>query len=230
MSQGYFVTGTDTGVGKTLISAALVHGFAQRGLAAAGMKPVAAGCRMAQGALLSEDVAMLRAASNVSLPLAVLNPYAFAPALAPHIAAQQAGQRIELATIYEAFLQAGAASDVLVVEGVGGFHVPINDTQSMADVAVMLGLPVVLVVGMRLGCLNHAQLTVDAILAHRLPLAGWVANCITPDMTALDENLAALEMRIPAPCLGRIPFQQQTDYARVSKRLECGSFLRKSHL
>lgn len=220
MTRGFFVTGTDTGVGKTLISAALVHVFAQRGLAAAGMKPVAAGCRTDHDVLMSEDVAMLRAAANVPLPLNVLNPYAFAPALAPHIAAQHAGQRIELATIHEAFLQAGSATDVLVVEGVGGFCVPINETQSMADVAVMLGLPVVLVVGMRLGCLNHAQLTVEAILARRLKLAGWVANCMDPDMDALDENLVALALRIPAPHLGTVPFQQRPDYAAVSNWLK----------
>lgn len=222
MTRGFFVTGTDTGVGKTLISAALVHGFAQRGLAAAGMKPVAAGCRTEQDVLLSDDVVMLRAASNVPLPLNVLNPYAFEPPLAPHIAAQQTGRRIELATIYEAFLQAGAATDVLVVEGVGGFCVPVNETQSMADLAVMLGLPVVLVVGMRLGCLNHAWLSVEAILARRLNLAGWVANCIDPNMMALDENLAALEPHIPAPCVGKVPFQGRPDYVTVSKLLECG--------
>lgn len=224
MSRGFFVAGTDTGVGKTLISAALVYGFAQRGLAAAGMKPVAAGCQVEQGELLSDDVAMLRAASNVPLPLNVINPYAFEPPLAPHIAAQQIGQRIELSTIYASFTQAVTATDVLVVEGVGGFRVPINDTQDMADLAVMLGLPVLLVVGMRLGCLNHALLSVEAILARRLNLAGWVANCIDPDMAALEENLAALESRIPAPRVGTVPFQGCPGYATVAKLLDYGVF------
>jgi dethiobiotin synthetase len=228
MSRGFFVTGTDTGVGKTLISAALVHGFAQRGFAVAGMKPVAAGCRSERGMLLSEDVELLKMASNVPLPLHIINPFAFAPPLAPHIAAQQLGVRIELAAIDEAFRQAAAATEILLVEGVGGFCVPVNDTQSMADVAVMLGCPVILVVGMRLGCLNHALLTVEAILARGLTLAGWIANCTGPDMPALGENMAALEMRIPAPRLGTVPFQVRPDYATVSSRLEFGGFLHQS--
>lgn len=228
MNQGFFVTGTDTGVGKTLISAALVHQFAQRGRATAGMKPVAAGCRIVQGELLSDDVAMLQAASNVSLPLNVINPYAFEPPLAPHIAAHQAGLKIQLSTIHEAFLQAAAVTDVLVVEGVGGFCVPVNESQSMADLAVMLNLPIVLVVGMRLGCLNHALLSIEAILARGLSLEGWVANCIDPEMAALDENLAELEMRISAPRLATVPFLERPDYATVSLWLEREVFIHKS--
>ncbi len=219
MTSGYFVTGTDTGVGKTLVSAALVHGFAQRGYAVAGLKPVAAGCRWAQGELLSEDVEMLRAVANVVLPLSVLNPYAFEPGLAPHIAALQSGRLIDLAVIGQSFQQAMLATDALVVEGVGGFCVPVNDTQGMSEVAAMLDFPVVMVVGMRLGCLNHALITVEAILARGLRLAGWVANCTTPEMPALIENIAALESRISAPFLGMLPFMVQPDYVEASHLL-----------
>ena len=220
MSQGYFVTGTDTGVGKTLISAALVHLFALQGLKAVGMKPVAAGCREEHGVLISEDVEILQAASNVRLPLNVINPYAFKPPLAPHIAAKMTGRQIELSVINRAFLQARLNADVVVVEGVGGFCVPINDIQSMADVAVACDLPVILVVGMRLGCINHALLSVEAILARGLVLSGWVANCIDPEMAALTQNLDALKALIPAPCLGVIPFQGAPDYVTVSSWLE----------
>ncbi len=219
MRQGFFVIGTDTGVGKTLISAALVHGFAQRGYAAAGMKPVAAGCPREQGVLVSDDVEQLCAAASVVLPREIVNPYAFEPALAPHIAARMAGVTIDLDAIQAAFIQAQAAVDVLVVEGVGGFRVPLNETRDTADLAVQLELPLVLVVGMRLGCLNHALLTVEAVLARRLHLVGWVANCMDADMPALEENLAALAARIPAPCLGTIPFLPQPDFKHTATML-----------
>jgi dethiobiotin synthetase len=225
MKQGFFITGTDTGVGKTLISAALIHGFAQRGLAVAGMKPVAAGCSLESGALLSDDVAMLRAAANVALPMAIINSYAFEPPLAPHIAAQQAGEKIELAKIDAAFTQARAVTDVLIVEGVGGFSVPVNETQTMADVAVMLGLPVVLVVGMRLGCLNHALLSVEAIRTKGLKLAGWVANCIDPEMRSLAENIDTLRAMIAAPCIGIVHYQPVSEPVVLAKMLDCDRLL-----
>ena len=220
MKHGFFIAGTDTGVGKTLISSALIHGFAQRGFAAAGMKPVAAGCRKSEGGLLSEDVAMLKAAANVTLPLDIVNPYAFEPPLAPHIAAQQVGERMTLANIHAAFLQASARTDVLIVEGVGGFYVPLNETQTMADVAVTLGLPVVLVVGVRLGCLSHALLSVEAIQARGLKLAGWVANCIDPDMRAEAENIDTLKALITAPCLGVVRYQPVSEPGVVAKTLD----------
>ncbi len=227
MKLGLFVTGTDTGVGKTLISAALVRGFAQRGYRTAGMKPVAAGCREEQGVLVSDDVEMLRAASNVELPRSVINPYTFEPALAPHIAARQAGRAIEIHQIRAAFARAGEATEVLVVEGVGGFRVPLGNGQDTADLAVALGLPVVLVVGMRLGCLNHALLSVEAIRARGLFLAGWVANCLDREMGAQEENLEALRQLIHAPCIGVVPFQQQPNVQSVTEMLECGKFLKQ---
>lgn len=212
MKHGFFVTGTDTGVGKTLISSALVYGCAQLGFKSAGMKPVAAGCRMENGVLRCDDVAQLQAASNVELPLETVNPYAFEPPLAPHIAADMAGTRIEMDFIHGAFKKAAEAVDILVVEGVGGFRVPLNEAEDTADLAKLLGLPVILVVGMRLGCLNHALLTAAAIAERGLVLAGWVANCLDPDMAARQENLDALQKRLAVPCLGVVPFLEKPDF------------------
>lgn len=209
MKQGFFVTGTDTGVGKTLVSAALVHHYALKGLRSAGMKPVAAGCELKDGRWLSEDVAMLCAASNVVLPHEVVNPYAFEPPVAPHIAAEQSGITIELPVILDVFEKAKAEVDALIVEGVGGFRVPLNDRDDTADLAEALGLPVILVVGMRLGCLSHALLTAESIQARGLKLAGWIANEIDPDMVEFKENLAALKKRISAPCLGVVCYKKK---------------------
>jgi dethiobiotin synthetase len=219
MKHGFFVTGTDTGVGKTLISSALVHHFALGGYRSVGLKPVAAGCEWKNGRLLSDDVAQLRAASNVALPLEIINPYAFEPPLAPHIAADMAGQRIEMQPILEAFCQAAAAADIVVVEGVGGFRVPLNDSEDTADLAARLALPVILVVGMRLGCLSHALLTAECIFARGLKLAGWIANTIDPQMSAFQENLQSLEKRIPAPCLGVVSYEEQPDFSRAESML-----------
>jgi dethiobiotin synthetase len=221
MKAGFFVTGTDTGVGKTLISSALVCAFAQGGFNAAGMKPVAAGCRWEGGRLLSDDVEQLRAASNVLLDPDTLNPYAFEPPLAPRIAANRVGNFIDLGRIRNAFESAAARVDVLVVEGVGGFRVPLNEAEDTADLAVMLGLPVILVVGMRLGCQNHALLTAEAIAARSLRLAGWVANCIDAEMAALEDNLAALQHSLRAPCLGVVPFSAFPDFRAVVDMIDC---------
>lgn len=225
MKHGFFVTGTDTGVGKTLVSSALVHHFAQSGWRAAGMKPVAAGCERMGADLLSEDVVSLRAASNVDLAPEVINPYAFEPPLAPHIAAAAEGVRIELNIVHDAFKKAADAVDILVVEGVGGFRVPLNDQEDTADLASRLGLPVILVVGMRLGCLSHALLTVESIAAHGLKLAGWVANCIDPAMAAQKENLSTLLERIPAPCLGIVPYQSRADCKTTATALYAAELL-----
>jgi dethiobiotin synthetase len=221
MKAGFFVTGTDTGVGKTLISSALVCAFTQRGFNAAGMKPVAAGCRWEGGRLLSDDVEQLRAASNVLLDPYTLNPYAFEPPLSPHIAANRVGDSIDLEHIRNTFESAAARVDVLVVEGVGGFRVPLNEAEDTADLAVMLGLPVILVVGMRLGCQNHALLTAEAIAARSLRLAGWVANCIDAEMAALEDNLAALQHGLRASCLGVVSFSAFPDFREVADMIDC---------
>jgi len=213
--MSYFVTGTDTNVGKTLISCALLHGFAALGKRVVGMKPIAAGLN-ADGQ--HDDVLQLRAASNVPASNEQVNPYRFAPAIAPHLAAQLAGVNIDLARIVESYSVLAKQADVVIVEGAGGFLVPMNDSQDSGDLARQLGLPIILVVGMRLGCLNHGLLTTEAIVARGLVLAGWVANVVDADMLALQENIAALRERINAPLLGVVPFMAQPD-ARVAIRL-----------
>ena len=220
MKRAFFVTGTDTEVGKTLISAALVHALAHSGLKAAGMKPVAAGCTRVGGRLLSGDTERLSAAGNVILAPEIANPYAFEAPLAPHIAARQAGEHIALAPIKAAFEAALREVDVLIVEGVGGFRVPLNENEDSADLAVMLGLPLILVVGMRLGCLNHALLTAEAIATRGLTLAGWVANNLDSDMLAQEDNFATLSELLPAPCLGMVPRLRRVDFDLVSACLE----------
>ncbi|MEW7848569.1 dethiobiotin synthase [Massilia aurea] len=200
-----FVTGTDTEIGKTLISAAILHKLAATGQRACGMKPVAAGATMRDGALHNDDADMLVAAGNVHLPAALTTPYMLREPAAPHIAAAMEGVTIELVPILAAFAEIQAASDAVVVEGVGGFRVPFNDAFDSADLAAQLNLPVILVVGVRLGCISHALLTVEAIVARGLVLAGWVANTADPEMRFAQENIEALAQRIPAPLLGHVP-------------------------
>lgn len=202
MSPAYFLTGTDTEIGKTFITCALLHHAAQRGLKAAGIKPVAAGTD-ADG--VNEDVASIRAASNLALPPEIVNPYCFKAAIAPHIAAAEEGVTIDFAPIAAACEHARQLADLLIVEGVGGFRVPLGVDRDSADLAVALGLPVILVVGLRLGCINHALLTAEAIAARGLTLAGWVANRIDPAMPRQEENIAALAARLGAPLLGSVP-------------------------
>ncbi|RNF31026.1 dethiobiotin synthetase [Massilia aurea] len=200
-----FVTGTDTEIGKTLVSSAILHKLVASGVRACGMKPVAAGAELRDGELHNDDADMLIAAGNVHLPASITTPYMLREPAAPHIAAALENVTIESAPIIAAFAEIQAASDAVVVEGVGGFRVPFNDNFDSADLAAQLNLPVILVVGMRLGCISHALLTVEAIVARGLVLAGWVANTADPDMSFEQENIEALAQRIPAPLLGRVP-------------------------
>jgi dethiobiotin synthetase len=218
-SRGIFVTGTDTDVGKTLISCALLHAWRAAGKTAIGMKPVAAGCEFQAQGLICGDVTALCQASGVQAPVELVNPYAFEPPVAPHIAAEEAGVTIDLERIHAAFLTLAECAEIVVVEGAGGFRVPLNLREDSADLARKLGLPVVLVVGMRLGCLNHALLTAEAIRARGLTLVGWVANRIDPDMLHFESNLAALRERIGALLLGVVEHEAVPDPARVSQYL-----------
>lgn len=206
MKQAYFVTGTDTNVGKTLIASGLLRAFADSGMRAVGMKPVAAGCEEVGGILHCADVTSLLAAGNIAAALSVVNPYALIPPIAPHLAAELAGVEIRLEEIVRCFRELQKTADVVVVEGVGGFMVPLNPRQDTADLAQLLDLPVILVVGLRLGCLNHALLTAEAIKRRGLRLAGWVANLIEPDLPFVEANISALEQRLPAPLLGAVPY------------------------
>ncbi|MEK6208748.1 MAG: dethiobiotin synthase [Pseudomonadota bacterium] len=211
-----FVTGTDTGVGKTRVATALLRAFARRGLRAVGMKPVAAGCERIDGALVSEDVAALAAASNMNLPVDLINPYRFQPAIAPHLAAELAGETISLQRIRDAYVALAARADRVVVEGAGGFLVPLNEREDFGDLARILELPVLLVVGMRLGCLNHALLTAEAVQRRGLQFAGWVANRLDAQMSAFEQNVQILRERLGAPLLGTVPFGVEDAEAAAS--------------
>jgi dethiobiotin synthetase len=214
MAQSYFVIGTDTNVGKTYVASALVKHFTAIGLKTVGMKPVASGCELNEkNELINEDVTALISASNINADLDLINPYRFVPAIAPHIAAEQAGVQIDLEVIQQAYAQLACLADMLIVEGAGGFCVPLNKTQTLADLAVLLNIPVILVVGMRLGCINHALLTVEAIQARGLKLAGWIANEIEPNFAMFDENLSSLQQRISAPCLSVVRWQCELNIA-----------------
>jgi len=214
-SKGIFVAGTDTGVGKTLIACALLRGFAARGLRVVGMKPVAAGAVRRRGVWHHDDVVQLRTAANVDAPLALVNPYCFVPPIAPHIAAQEAGVTIRMAVIEKSYARLGRNADLVVVEGVGGLLVPLGRRLNAADIPARLDLPVVLVVGLRLGCLNHALLTVEALQARGLYLAGWIANRIDPAMARATENLQTLRARIKAPLLGMVRYAQNPQLAEI---------------
>lgn len=203
-ARGLFVTGTDTGVGKTHVTAALLRALRAHGVRAAGMKPVAAG--IDAGATLNADVAALTAADGLALPLDDRNPYAFVPPIAPHLAAREAGVGIDLAVIAAAYGRIAAMADAVVVEGAGGALVPLGGQVDMLDIARRLRLPVLMVVGMRLGCLNHARLTAAAIAARGLRLAGWVANRIDPAMERVDANVATLTACLPAPRVADVAF------------------------
>lgn len=213
--DGCFVTGTDTGVGKTLVSAALLHTLARHHQRVVGMKPVAAGLIDHEGHWVSEDVLALRAASSVAVRPELDNPVALPDPLSPHIAAQRAGRLITVAELLAAHRALKERADVVVVEGAGGWRVPINEHETLADLARGIGVPVVLVVGLRLGCLNHALLTAEAIRADGLQLAGWVANTGDPAMACQDENIDTLRQRLAAPLLGTVPWQPQGPDARA---------------
>lgn len=215
--MNYFITGTDTGVGKTLISCALLYAFAAQGKKVVGMKPVAAGCNE-DG--LNDDVKKLRAASNVLASLGQINPYSFVQPIAPHIASHNAGVQINFERIQESYRELSGQADVVIVEGAGGFKVPLNDSQDSVDLVTTLDLPIILVVGVRLGCLNHALLSMDAIHAAGLQCAGWVANVLDENMPALKENIAALKLRIQAPLLAEVTFQQQPDAKIISATID----------
>lgn len=216
MTEGYFITGTDTGIGKTLVSCALLHAFAANGRKVIGMKPVAAGCENGHWM----DVNLLVAASTVSAPCKLVNPYALIPPLAPHIAAKQANIEIDPTVIQKAFFELKKTAEMVIIEGVGGFLVPLSGQYDGADLARILNLPVILVVGLRLGCLNHALLTAQAVKANGLRLGGWVANGIDPQMLAQKENIQALKQRLDCPLLGIIPFVKDMNLKNISKLLD----------
>lgn len=202
----YFIAGTDTEIGKTTIAAGLLHAAAKAGLSTLGAKPVASGCERTAEGLRNEDALALLGQSSLRLPYAAINPYAFEPAIAPHLAAQEAGVALTVQALAQPMREVLAhPAQFTLIEGAGGWRVPLAGGEYLSGLAVALELPVILVVGVRLGCINHALLTAEAIAADGLVLAGWVANVVDAQTSRLEENLATLCERLPAPCLGRVP-------------------------
>jgi len=207
MTQAFFITGTDTDAGKTSIAAGLLCAAKQQQRSTLAMKPVASGCEMTAQGLRNSDALALIAQSTILRPYAEVNPYAFAPAIAPHIAAQEAGVELSVADLYRtAQLILQQQADFTLIEGAGGWRVPISATEFLSDFAIALQLPVILVVGVKLGCINHALLTAQAILSDGLELAGWVANVVDPNCARLAENLTTLQQLMPVPYLAEVPY------------------------
>ena len=204
--NGFFVTGTDTEVGKTLVSAALILKLREQGINTIGFKPVVAGTYQdTDGSILNEDLETLRLASNLSADQLSLCPYVLDRPAAPHLVAAEQGLKLEMNVLTQAFCNVQKQADCVVVEGAGGLLIPLNDTEDLGDFATEIKLPIILVVGLKLGCINHALLTYEAIKARDLNIAGWVGNTLNVEMPLLQENLQSLKARISAPFLGLIP-------------------------
>lgn len=203
--NGFFITGTDTEIGKTFVTAALTRALSAEGLRVAAIKSLAAGQEFVDGRWINEDVATLRAAQNLGLTDSEVGPLQFREPCAPHIAARLEGRAIDRDALLAAIRSTASKADIALVEGVGGFRVPLTDSWDTADLAVDLGLPVILVVGLRLGCINHALLTAEAIRARGLTLAAWVANTVDPHQPHVADNLTSLQAGLKAPCLGHLP-------------------------
>lgn len=218
MRHAVFVTGTDTGIGKSIVSAALLNALHDAGIRAVGMKPVASGCLQTHAGLRNED-AQLLLEHGLEAPYEWVNPVALAEPIAPHLAARHAGREISLAPLRDAFARLAQQAQLVVVEGVGGWMVPLSESLLLVDLVRELQLPVVLVVGLRLGCLNHALLSARAIQADGCELLGWIGNPVDARMACVEENLATLRARLPAPCLGVLPFASAPDPRALAAHL-----------
>ncbi|HEU5468816.1 MAG TPA: dethiobiotin synthase [Steroidobacteraceae bacterium] len=213
------MTGTDTGVGKTLVTAALLRALRFAGAKVAGMKPIAAGAVPGPEGPANDDALLLQAESSARHPYALVNPWLFEPAIAPHIAAAEAGVAIDTSRIAQAHARLREGADAVLAEGAGGFLVPLDASRSCAELPRLLGMDVILVVGLRLGCLNHALLTVEAIAARGLALAGWIGNQVDPAFARIDANVETLRARIAAPCVGVVPWLEKPDVSAAATRL-----------
>lgn len=220
MARGLFVTGTDTGCGKTLVTLGLMARLQQNGQTVLGMKPVASGAEVTPQGLRNEDALLIQRQGSHPVSYELVNPCVYAPPIAPHLAAEEAGRPIDLESIAGAYRQLASQADRVVVEGVGGWRVPLGDGLKLADLVRRLDLEVVMVVGLKLGCLNHALLTAQAILHDGLPLRGWVANQVDPEMLAREANLRTLRDHLAAPCLGVLPHLPQAESEQTVEYLE----------
>ena len=226
MSEGLFITGTDTGCGKTEITLGLMHAIQQRGESVLGMKPVASGAEETGEGLRNEDALRIQAQCSHQLAYERVNPFAYAPPIAPHLAAESSGRLIDLAQIQAECRQLSQKADRLIVEGVGGWLVPLGADSTVADLALRLELPLILVVGLRLGCINHALLTQAAMQQSGAQVLGWVGNQVEPGMDSLEGNLATLRERLAVPCLGVVPWLERPSPEAVSGHLDIEPIIR----
>jgi dethiobiotin synthetase len=217
--RGFFITGTDTGVGKTAVTLGLMAHLQAQGQIVAAMKPVASGCERTAAGLVNEDALQLQRQSSVVMPYALVNPYAFEPPIAPHIAAARAGVTIAIDTIRSAFDEIAGTVDIVLVEGVGGWQVPLNDDETLVDLVRALDLEVILVVGIRLGCLNHALLTAESITASGCVTSGWVANRLPPGADYAEENINTLKSRLLLQFLGEVPAMERIEPRLIARYL-----------
>ena len=216
VARGYFITGTDTGVGKSWCSAGLMLKLRQQGQSVAGMKPVASGCTKTTEGMRNEDASLLLSQASIELPYELINPFAYEQPIAPHIAAGYAGRSIQIDIIRDDYLRIAGQVDQVIVEGVGGWKVPLNETETVADLARALGLPVIMLVGLRLGCINHALLTAEAIRNDGCKLVGWIANTLEPDMAEQATVVETLEKQLEAPLLGVVPYMNELSVAEIA--------------
>ncbi len=214
MGKGFFITGTDTDVGKTTIALGLMAALQQQGLSVVAMKPISAGCTKTTTGLRNNDAVQLMQQASLELPYDMVNPYAFEAAIAPHIAAAQNNTTMHIEPLCRAYEKIAAQADVVIVEGAGGWQVPLNENETMADLATALGLPVINIVGLRLGCLSHALLTAESIAAHGLQHTAWVGNMLCAEMICATENIMTLKQRLPGDCLGIVPFDVSLSHQR----------------
>ncbi|MEJ2621691.1 MAG: dethiobiotin synthase [Candidatus Thiodiazotropha sp.] len=216
---GLFITGTDTGCGKTEVTLGLMRTLQQQGHCVVGMKPIASGARLTDQGLCNEDALRIQAQSSLELAYHQVNPFVYQASIAPHLAAQQADQSIDIQQIVAGYQSLTDLADYVLVEGVGGWHVPLGEQDTLADLVRALDMPVMMVVGMRLGCLNHALMTAECMLNAGVTFVGWVANQLDPEMSARAENLATLKTWLPAPCLAEIPYLAEATPEAITDQL-----------
>lgn len=220
MTQGYFITGTDTGVGKTWCSVALMHYFKKQGKSVVGMKPVASGASRINGRLINDDALLLQQHASKTFSYDVVNPFVFEMPVSPHIVAEKAGESIDFERIIDKLAVLQKSCEIVIIEGVGGWLVPLGPKLGIADLAMRLGFPVILVVAIRLGCINHARLTFSALQADGVLCSGWIANCTETDMLAKEENIQTISSFIDIPLLGVLPFSQKPNFSDLACHLK----------